>query len=57
MNQLEDNHFDGLSMFEPPPLNTAIHSKIWIQFPPSNQITECGIHGFKEQFIESQTPE
>jgi hypothetical protein len=42
MNQLEENHFDGLSIFEPPPLNTAIQSKVWVQFPLSNQITECG---------------
>jgi len=46
MNQLEENHSDGLSIFEPPPLNTAIQSKIWIQFPPSNQITECGVIEF-----------
>ena len=46
MNQLEEIHSDGLSIFEPPPLNTAIHSKIWIQFPPSNQITECGVIKF-----------
>jgi len=46
MNQLEDNHFDGLSIFEPPPLNTAIQFKVWIQFPPSNQITECGVSQF-----------
>ena len=43
MNQLADNHSDGLSIFEPPPVNTANQSKIWIQFPPSNQITECGV--------------
>jgi hypothetical protein len=46
MNQLEDSHSDGLSIFEPPPLNTAIQSKIWIQIPPSNQITECGVIEF-----------
>ena len=43
MNQLEEHYSDGLSIFEPPPLTTAIQSKIWIQFPPSNQITECGV--------------
>jgi hypothetical protein len=46
MHQLEENRSDGLSIFEPPPLNTAIQSKIWIQFPLCNQITECGVIEF-----------
>jgi hypothetical protein len=42
MNQLEEDHSDELSIFEPPLLNTTIQYTVWIQFPPSNQITECG---------------
>ena len=36
MNHIEENHADGLSIFEAPPTNTAILNEYW----PTNQITE-----------------
>ena len=40
MNHLEENHSDGLSVFEHPPTNTSIQSKEWIEYRPINQITD-----------------
>lgn len=36
MNHIEENHADGLSIFEAPPTNTAILN----EYRPTNQITE-----------------
>ena len=39
MNHLEENHHDELSLFSPPPANTGIERREWIEFRPNNQIT------------------
>ena len=40
MNHLEENHEDGLLIFTPPPANTAIQSRPWIEYRLLNQIIE-----------------
>lgn len=40
MNQFEENHDDELSIFTPPPTNTAIQRREWLEFRPINQISE-----------------
>ncbi|CAC5360231.1 unnamed protein product [Mytilus coruscus] len=42
MNHLEENHEDELSLFSPPPANTGIQRREWIEFRPTNQITGEG---------------
>lgn len=39
MNHLEENHEDELDLFTPPPSNTAIERREWIEYRPTNQIT------------------
>lgn len=39
MNHLEENHEDELSLFSPPPANTGIQRREWIEFRPTNQIS------------------
>lgn len=39
MNHLEENHEDELSVFTPPPINTVVHTKQWIEYRPTNQIS------------------
>ena len=40
MNHLEENHEDELSLFAPPPINTTIQSRAWIEYRALNQISE-----------------
>jgi len=40
MNHLEENHEDGLSLFTPPPTNTTIQIRVWIEYRALNQISE-----------------
>ena len=40
MNHLEENNEDGLLIFTPPPANTAIQSRPWIEYCLLNQIIE-----------------
>lgn len=42
MNHLEENHEDELALFSPPPTNTGIQRREWIEFRPTNQITGEG---------------
>lgn len=39
MDALEENHMDELSLFSPPPANTGIERREWIEFHPTNQVT------------------
>lgn len=39
MTHFEENHEDELSLFSPPPANTGIQRREWIEFRPTNQIT------------------
>ena len=40
MNYLEENHDEELSLFTPPPNNTGIRRKEWVEYRPINQISE-----------------
>jgi hypothetical protein len=35
-----EKHLDGLSIFEAPPTDTALQAREWIEYRPTNQITE-----------------
>ena len=39
---MDENHFDKLSLFEPPPIDTAIQTREWIEFRPINQFSDYG---------------
>jgi hypothetical protein len=39
MNHLEENHEDELSVFTPPLTNTGVHTRQWIEYRPTNQIS------------------
>jgi hypothetical protein len=39
MNHLEENHEDELSVFTHPPVNTGVHTRQWIEYRPTNQIS------------------
>jgi hypothetical protein len=39
MNHLEENHEDELSIFTPPLTNTGVHTRQWIEYRPTNQIS------------------
>ena len=39
MNNLEENHEDELSVFTPPLTNTGVHTRQWIEYRPTNQIS------------------
>jgi hypothetical protein len=39
MNHLEENHEDELSVFKPPVTNTGVHTRQWIEYRPTNQIS------------------
>lgn len=40
MIQPEENHVDELSIFTPPPANTAIQRREWFEYRPVNQISD-----------------
>lgn len=40
MSQPEENHADELSIFIPPPANTAIQRREWFEYRPVNQISD-----------------
>lgn len=37
---MEENHVHKMSIFEPPPTDTAIQVREWIEFRPVNQLGE-----------------
>lgn len=37
---MDENHLDQLSIFEPPPVDTTIQTREWIEFRPVSQISE-----------------
>ncbi|XP_061165007.1 uncharacterized protein F54H12.2-like [Saccostrea echinata] len=37
---MDENHMDQLSIFEPPPMDTTIQTREWVEFRPINQISE-----------------
>ena len=39
---MDENHFDKLSHFEPPPIDTAIQTREWVEFRPINQFSDYG---------------
>ena len=39
MNHLEENHEDELSVITHPPVNTGVHTRQWIEYRSTNQIS------------------
>jgi hypothetical protein len=39
MNNLKENHEDELSVFTPSLTNTCVHTRQWIEYRPTNQIS------------------
>ena len=46
MNHVEENHEDELSVFTPPPVNTGVQTRNWIEYRPTNQISRESTLGF-----------